>query len=125
MRYVRKSNGAGQWRPQSIVNKSETGVIVNSIPMSSKLNNLLYFSSSYFEGYPYCSSKDPGYFELLLEEFPELDLLQELKTYYAWTLDIEGTKPLFYRTMFRLWLENRRLNQSGPMGFVPVQEDRC
>ncbi|GEM_PF-5383821 len=82
---------------------------MDKISMSAKLNEILYFAGNCFPGYPYCRAKDPGYFELLLEEFIELDLLQELKLYSAWTLDRMEEGPIPYRTLFRLWLKHSHL----------------
>lgn len=98
---------------------------MNGNLMSAKLNNILFFSSTYFAGYPYCPDKDPSFFETLLEEFPELDLLQELKVYYAWTLDIDAPKPFHYRTMFRFWLEHRCSNHRNLGGFSEGREHLC
>ena len=79
---------------------------MKEIPLSSKLNGLIYFAGNCFIGYPYCRSKDPAFFEYLLEEFAELDVLQELKLYYTWTLDLTEIGPIPYRTMFRVWLNH-------------------
>ena len=84
------------------------GVIVKKIPVSSQLNDLLYFARICFEEYPYSTIKDPGYFELLLDEFPDLDLLYEIRLYHAWTLDQTGCRPFPYRLLFRLWLMHSR-----------------
>ena len=76
--------------------------------MSSKLNDLLYFARNCFEGYPYNQGKDPGYFEHLLDEFSELDLMYEIKLYYAWTLDLMDNRSFPYRMLFQLWLIHSR-----------------
>jgi hypothetical protein len=81
---------------------------VKEIPVSSQLNDLLYFARNWFEEYPYSIIKDPGYFELLLDEFPDLDLLYEIRLYHAWTLDQVGRRPFHYRLLFRLWLMHSR-----------------
>ncbi len=99
------------------------GVIVKKMPMSEKLNDLLYFAGNCFSGYPYCRAKDPVYFELLLEEFIELDLLQELKLYHTWTLDMKGGSPIPYRTMFRIWLKYSR--SRNRMSTFSDEDDLC
>ena len=96
---------------------------MKEIPLSSQLNDLLYFAGNCFSGYPYCRSKDPVYFEFLLEEFVELDLLQELKLYYTWTLDMKEESPIPYRTMFRIWLKYSR-SRKGISTFSE-EDDLC
>lgn len=96
---------------------------MKSITVSEKLNDLLHFSRNCFTGYPYCGAKDPGYFELLLEEFIELDLLQELKFYYAWTLDTTELSSIPYRTVFRQWLMHSRSVQK--LRTFSDRDDRC
>ena len=70
-----------------------------------KLDPLLSYLRSDFGGYHYDDEKDPSYFSRLLSDFGELDLLDELKQYHAWTLDQPQGKKILYRRRFRSWLK--------------------
>ena len=70
-----------------------------------KIEPLLSYLLSDFSEYPYDDLKDPPYFLRLLTDFGDLDLLDELKQYHAWTLDQPQTKKIHYRSRFRSWLK--------------------
>jgi len=71
----------------------------------SKRDQLLNYLKSDFDSYPYSDKKDPKYFERLVEEFPDLDLGDELRQYHAWILDQPDDKKIYYRSRFRSWLK--------------------
>jgi len=71
----------------------------------SKLDQLLSYLKSEFEIYPYSETKDPNYFGRLLDEFPDLDIGDELRQYHAWILDQPDDKKIYYRSRFRSWLK--------------------
>jgi len=78
-----------------------------AVPIS-KLNRLLEFLSCSFDRYPFHEEKDAKYFNLLIEEFTDIDIEEELKQYYAWTLDQPDHKKIYYRSRFRAWLKKAR-----------------
>lgn len=71
----------------------------------SKLNRLLAFLSCHFDRYPFDEGKDAKYFAMLIEEFVDLDIEDQLRQYYAWTLDQPDDKKIYYRSRFRSWLK--------------------
>ena len=74
----------------------------------SKLNCLLEFLSCCFQRYPFDEEKDSKYFNMLIEEFSDLDIEEELRQYHAWTLDQPIDKKIYYRSRFRSWLKRAR-----------------
>jgi hypothetical protein len=74
----------------------------------SKLNRLLEFLSCFFQRYPFDETKDSKYFAMLIEEFSDLDIEDELRQYHAWTLDQPDDKKIYYRSRFRSWLKRAR-----------------
>ena len=75
---------------------------------SSKLSKLLEFLSCSFNRYPFDEVKDTRYFDLLIAEFSDLDIEDELRQYHAWTLDQPDDKKIYYRSRFRSWLKKAR-----------------
>gem|GEM_PF-2388013 len=73
-----------------------------------KLGKLLEYLSCTFDNYPFSEKKDSKYFGLLIDEFVDLDIEEELKQYYAWTLDLPERKKIYYRSRFRTWLKKAR-----------------
>lgn len=73
--------------------------------MEEKLRLVLSYLRAQFSKYPYDEDKDPTYFWRLIDEFYELDILEELKQYHAWSLDQPDDKKIAYRSRFRTWLK--------------------
>lgn len=73
-----------------------------------KLEQLLTYLSTIFDGYNYSEEKDLKYFSRLIEEFSDLDITEELKQFHAWTLDQPDDKKIYYRSRFRSWLKTAR-----------------
>lgn len=80
---------------------------------TARLAPILVYLKEHFSGYPYDDSKDPAYFSRLLEDFCDLNILEELKSYHAWTLDQPAEKKIFYRSRFRSWLKTAVRFQQG------------
>lgn len=79
----------------------------HALPLS-KLNLLLSFLSCDFDHYPFNEVKDSKYFGMLIKDFADLDIEEELKQYYAWSLDQPDGKKIYYRSRFRSWLKRAR-----------------
>jgi hypothetical protein len=75
---------------------------------SIKLGALLKFLSCSFDKYPFDENKDSKYFNLLIQDFTDLDIGDELRQYHAWTLDQPDDKKIYYRSRFRSWLKTAR-----------------
>lgn len=73
-----------------------------------KLDQLLAYLSSEFDGYSFNEEKDRSYFTRLIDEFTDLDLGEELRQFHAWTLDQPDDKKIYYRSRFRSWLKTAR-----------------
>lgn len=84
-----------------------------------KLDRLLEYLSKVFDDYPYHESKDPKYFDRLIEEFSDLDIEEELKQYHSWILDQHPSKKIYYRSRFRSWLKTSRLFKEKPKETTP------
>ncbi len=67
---------------------------------SCKLNVLLSFLSCDFDRYPFNEIKDSKYFAMLIVEFCDLDIEDELRQFYAWSLDQPDRKKIYYRSRF-------------------------
>jgi hypothetical protein len=50
--------------------------------------------------------EDDLFFGALQADFPQADLLTQLKAFHAWCLDRQGSKPINYRLTLRKWLAN-------------------
>jgi hypothetical protein len=48
--------------------------------------------------------RDAAYWGALAQDFPEVDLLEQLKIFHAWSLDRFNGKTATYRLSFRKWL---------------------
>ncbi len=73
-----------------------------------KLDQLLGYLSSEFDGYSFNEEKDRKYFARLIDEFADMDLSEELRQFHAWTLDQPDDKKIYYRSRFRSWLKTSR-----------------
>ncbi len=82
-----------------------------------QLAQVLTYLRTEFVGYPFNEEKDPRYFKLLFDEFPTLNIEEEVKQYHAWTLDQDEGKKIFYRSRFRSWLKMAKRFTSGRRGF--------
>jgi hypothetical protein len=73
----------------------------------SSIERVLRFLRNRFDNFTYDPDKDPRFFLYLFEEFPGLDIEEELKQFHAWTLDQDEMRPIYYRYHFRRWLKRR------------------
>jgi hypothetical protein len=64
------------------------------------------YIESHFIDYPVNKEKDQIFFNILEEDFPDCDLLEEFKTFHAWILDTQ--LPVNIRSRFRKWLKNSK-----------------
>lgn len=90
---------------------------------STEFEQVLEYLRERFDGYPYDDGKDRGYFWQLFDDFSkELNILEELKQYQAWTLDQPPEKKIHYRSRFRSWLKTalqfRRYSMNRPHWLV-------
>lgn len=81
--------------------------MIKAVPVS-KLDQLLGYLSSEFDGYSFNEEKDRKYFARLIDEFADMDLSEELRQFHAWTLDQPDDKKIYYRSRFRSWLKTAR-----------------
>lgn len=63
------------------------------------------------QGYPYIEEKDLPFVRDLLEEFPSLDLVEQIKQWQIWLLDNQekigkGKKKINFRARLRRWCSN-------------------
>ena len=73
----------------------------------SPYERVLRFLRDRFDNFTFDPDKDPRFFIHLFEEFPALDIEEELKQFHAWTLDQDEMRPIYYRYHFRRWLVRR------------------
>jgi hypothetical protein len=62
------------------------------------------YIQNHFPNYPINKEKDQVFFTILEEDFPACDILEEFKTFHAWTLD--AGLPANVRSRFRKWMKN-------------------
>jgi hypothetical protein len=67
------------------------------------LDLILEYLEQSFNDYPYDKELDSSYYQVLLNEYPNCDILTELKLFHAWTMD-KKAKGLNHRLSFRKWL---------------------
>jgi hypothetical protein len=72
--------------------------------MDGSLQAIFEYLNNYFHEFNFSETKDIHYFESLSEDFPQLSVIDELKTFHAWALDTKNnlTHP---RTSFRRWMK--------------------
>jgi hypothetical protein len=73
--------------------------------MNQVVDDAIQYIETYFPEFKLNPEKDIRFFSILLEEFPDQDLLEELKLFHAWTMDVDSkiTTP---RIRFRKWIRN-------------------
>ncbi|MGE4232044.1 MAG: hypothetical protein AB7F43_01830 [Bacteriovoracia bacterium] len=74
----------------------------------SDFGRVLEFLKKRFDNFTFDRDKDFNFFLYLFEDFPDLDIEEELKQFHAWTLDQDPEKPIYYRSRFRTWLKRSR-----------------
>jgi hypothetical protein len=65
-----------------------------------------------FSPYPFDLEKDREFFSELLEDFPDADVLAQIKAFQAWILDLPEPPDKGYRAMFRKWVQRTREKNS-------------
>ena len=68
------------------------------------VEELICYIELYFKEYPFRWDKDKAFFQQLLDEFPHLDVLDQLKRFRIWLMDREDCKGRNLRSRFRNWL---------------------
>jgi hypothetical protein len=68
------------------------------------VGRLIWYLEMYFKEYPFHWDTDMLFFRQVLDEFPELDVLEELKRFRVWLLDKGESQCSNYRSRFRNWL---------------------
>jgi hypothetical protein len=56
-----------------------------------------------FPGWPVDEAKDRALLADLREQFPALDLIEEIRQWRVWMLDHESKKKVRHRARFRVW----------------------
>lgn len=59
-------------------------------------------------GYPFDEQKDSVFVRQLIEEFPEFDVVEEIRQWKAWLLDNELKGKVNWRARLRTWFRNGR-----------------
>ncbi len=94
-----------QWRcKDDSVKLNRYGVCKNVYSRSDGLQGFFSYIDEHFKEYPFHLERDGIFFRQLLEEFPELDVLDELKRFRVWHLDREIPVRGGCRKRFRNWL---------------------
>ena len=57
-----------------------------------------------FSVYPFDEDKDREFFQEILDDFPGLDIIEQLKSFQAWILDRSEDRKIGYRSTIRKWL---------------------
>ena len=73
--------------------------------MITDIEQLSTYLQQWFPDFGYHRADDL-FFGALQAEFPQADLLAQMKTFHAWCLDRPTAKPFNYRLTFRKWLSN-------------------
>lgn len=89
------------------------------------LEKLMDYLMHQFDGYPYHEDKDPRYFSRLIDDFPSVDIEEELKQFHAWTLDQSQDKTIYYRSRFRSWLKKSMEYKQSSLIKAPIWLRRC
>jgi hypothetical protein len=58
-----------------------------------------------FGTYPYDEEKDREFLTELLQDFPTVNVLDQLKEFQAWVLDRDNDRKIGYRTAIRKWVK--------------------
>lgn len=66
---------------------------------------LKHYLRAFFPDFHY-RYPDDFFFAALREEFPQANLLAEMRTFHAWCLDRSPARPMNYRLTFRKWVSN-------------------
>ena len=75
------------------------------------MNDLLDYLKNHFQEYDFHPHRDPRYFNILAECFPNANLLDELRAFHIWTLDTNITSN--YRSRFYRWLQKSHYLRSS------------
>jgi hypothetical protein len=71
-----------------------------------RVENILNYIVSNFEGYNLMKEKDMKFYASIITDFPNTNIEDELKQFYAWTLDNPEKVKNNFRSKFRSWLKN-------------------
>ncbi len=78
------------WRcKDDSVQLNHYGVCRTIYSRSDDVEGFLGYITEYFEEYPFHVERDRIFFQQLLNEFPELDVIEEFKRFRIWHLDRE------------------------------------
>jgi hypothetical protein len=73
---------------------------------AEKIDRMIEFIKKAMDNFPLDEPIDRKYFGYLIEDFADLDLEEELKQYYAWTLDqLAEKRKINHHSRFRQWLK--------------------
>lgn len=71
----------------------------------SSIDPIITYLRNCFYEFGYLYDVDERYFALLQQEFPDVDILEQLKIFHMWTLD--APQPVKHMRMrFRNWVKN-------------------
>ena len=77
---------------------------VASQGLEDTLETILEFLER-MSSYPFDEDKDREFFQEVLCDFPGLDVLEQLKAFQAWVLDLTEERKLNYRSTLRKWMK--------------------
>jgi hypothetical protein len=80
------------------------GVFMDQSP-PNQCDQIITYLKNRFDGYPFDADKDIQFVSLLNEDFCHLNILEELKLFHTWIMDVESPRSNL-RTRFRKWLMN-------------------
>jgi len=78
---------------------------MNEVAQTNPIEAILLYIRTHFDEYNFDLIKDQKYYGILIEEFPDLDLLEETKLFHIWVID-SSAKLGNPRLTFRKWLKN-------------------
>jgi len=76
----------------------------------TKIRRIIDLARTAFSGMIINDTNAVHFFNFLCEDFVDLDIEEELKQYYAWTLDqLPNGKKMNHHSRFRYWLKKAQL----------------
>ena len=77
--------------------------LVAAQKQQDELENIMEFLER-FGSYPFDEEKDREFFQEILDDFPGLDIIEQLKSFQAWILDRSEDRKIGYRSTIRKWV---------------------
>ena len=77
--------------------------LVAAQKQQDELENIIEFLDR-FGSYPFDEEKDREFFQEILDDFPGLDIIEQLKSFQAWILDRSEDRKIGYRSTIRKWV---------------------